>query len=210
MAYEIENYAPPLKKELPLLQYDIALYCSKFCELTDNVWPDYLVNFREKVTSYSKQLKRLKPLKRDIPPDIRIYILDHRLNLLFAALDDTGRMATYFSQFCVQYKHGDIEKHYYGDGAKAFDEHPFQQNGELCFRPDPQEIYEFNKLYGFVPSELFAAPTVLFFQGIELCRIDSTTMEHCVLLMEKFHSKNIVDIKSILQDVQLFDPIVFY
>lgn len=210
MTFDIEYFAPPLKRELPLLQYDIALYCSQFCEWTDGVWPEYLHDFKEKTLSYSKQLKRLRPRKKDISPDIRIYILDHRLNLLFAALDDTGKMATYISCFCAQYKRHNIERHYYGDGSKAFDEYPCKIDGQLCFRPDPRQTSAFNNQYGFVPSELFADPVVLFFQEDILTRVDSTTMEHCVLIMEKYHSKNLVDLKTIIRGIHLDDPISFY
>ena len=48
MSFGIETFAPPLKCKLPLLEYDIALYCSEFCKWTEGVWPEYLVDFKEK------------------------------------------------------------------------------------------------------------------------------------------------------------------
>ncbi len=209
MSFEIETFAPPLKRELPLLEYDIALYCSEFCKWTEGVWPEYLVDFKEKVLSYSRQLKRLKPQITDISPDIRIYILDHRLSLLFAALDNSGEMATFITKFCAQYERHDIEACYYGDGGKIADELPCKMNGELCFAPDFKELARFNRMYGFVPSEMFACPAVLIFQDEDLAAVYQTTMKHCVLIMDKFHDKNLVDLKSIISQVELCDPLMF-
>lgn len=210
--YGIEQFAPPLKQELPLLQYDIALYCNQFLKETCCVWPDYLNTLRDKVMSYATQLVTLKSRLRDVSPDIRIYILDHRLNLLFTALDSTGTIASYMSKFCAQYKKYESEQYYYGDGLNG--ESPlkpdlFELNGEEFYTPDPKELYSFNQQYGFVPSELFAVPAVLLFQGDSLKEIRRTTTEHCVLLMEKFHSKNLVDLKAILKGVDLFEPFTF-
>ena len=58
-------------------------------------------------------------------------------------------------------------------------------------------------------SEMFACPAVLIFQDDDLAAVYQTTMKHCVLIMDKFHDKNLVDLKSVLSQVELCDPILF-
>lgn len=204
--YSITGFAPPLKQDLPLLRYDISLYCTQLLKETCNIWPTYLENLHDRVMSYSTQMATLRPRKKEISPDIRIYILDHRLNLLFATLDSTGKIATFMSKFCAQYKKYEAEQYYYGDGMDGqspLEPQDYVINGEDVYTADPYVLKSFSERYGFVPSELFAAPVLLIFQGASLAEIRRTTVEHCVLLMEKFHSKNLVDLKKIVNSVEL-------
>lgn len=207
MKYSIENFTPPLKKELPLLHYDIALYCSEFCKAIHNIWPDYLPNFKEQMLSYAAQVKRLKPKISEISPDIRIYFLDNRLSLLFAALDETGKIATFISKFCAQYEKHNVERYCYGDGNKIGDAYPCKINGNFTFEYNWNELQNFNKTYGFVPVDDFSQPVMLIFQNDSLVEQRLITIKHCALLMEKFHSKNLLDLKAIVRDFPLMDVI---
>lgn len=208
----ITVFAPPLKQDLPLLRYDVSLYCTQLLKETCNIWPPYLENLHDRVMSYSIQMAALKPRKREISPDIRIYIFDHRLNLLFAALDNTGKIASFMSKFCAQYKKYEPEQYYYGDGMDGqspLEPQDYVINGEDVYTANPYVLKSFSERYGFVPSEWFASPVLLIFQGDSLVEIRCTTVEHCVLLMEKFHAKNLVDLKRIVNGVDLMPGFPF-
>lgn len=202
MRYDINDFNPPLKKPLPLFHFDVALYCAMFCDQI-KVWPGYLTDFREKVVAYAKQVKRCQPKEETISSDVRIYIFDQRLSLLFAALDSTGKIATYISKFSAQYRKYDIERYCYGDGSKIGAAYPYKVNGELSFEFDWNELHDFNMEYGFVPIEDFAQPVVTIFQGDALVESRFITLQHCILLLEKFHAQNLVDLKAMIRDIPL-------
>lgn len=206
MRYDLENFDPPVKQPLPFLRYDVSLYCAELCKQI-KVWPEYLKDYSEKAISYAAQRKKYRPKKSAIPPEIRIYIFDHRLFLLFAALDSTGDIATFMSKFCAQYRRHDIERHCYGDGSKIGECYPCKTADGFSFEPNWEELYQFEQDFGFVPLEDFAHPVVVIFQGDKLVEYRRTTMQHCVLLMEKYHSKNLVDLKAILKEIRRSDQI---
>lgn len=210
MPFDIQSIFPPLKKDLPLLEYDISLYCNRLLNEICGIWPKHLGILRERVVLSAAMLSQLKPNPRDIDPAIRVYILDHRMHLLFAMLDETGKAASFVSKFCVQYRKYDSENYYYGDSPDSpLVPAAFEFNGEEFYTPDPNELFNFNQKYGFVPTEWFAAPVVLIFHGDSLEEVRLTTMEHCVLLMEKFHSKNLVDLRAVIKGVPLLDATIF-
>ena len=199
MRYNIKDFNPPLKKPLPLLHHDVSLYCAAFCERV-KVWPEYLVEFKQKVTSYAKQAKRCQPKPDAGSTELRIYIFDQRLSLLFAAIDSTGKTAAFLSGFCSNYQNRDVERYCYGSGSKIGRAYPCYANGELSFEPDWDELSDFNARYGFVPIEDFAHPVVAIFQGDALVKSRPVTTAHCAALIEKFHSQNLVDLKAIVRD----------
>ena len=210
MLLNIQSILPPLKKDLPLLKYDISLYCNRLLNEICGIWPKHLGILRERVVLSAAMLNQLKPNPRDIDQAIRVYILDHRMHLLFVMLDETGKDASFVSKFCAQYKKYDRENYYYGDFPDSpLEPEWFEFNGEEFYTPPPNELFNFNDKYGFVPTEWFAAPVVLIFQGDSLEEVRLTTMEHCVLLMEKFHSKNLVDLRAVIKGVPLSDATIF-
>lgn len=194
--YKFEHHMPtytiPLKQELPCLEYDIAVYCDCLKSVISLPFPKYLSNYSECVNYHAKRIKTLKP--KVFPDSYRVYIVDYRLNILFATLDLNGKIATYFSKY-GKFGH-DIEDYYYGDGEYIGDVtlSNFQHNN--------QQIKIFSSKYGFLPIEEFSMAAALVYDGAELVERRSLSQFQTILLMEKYKSKNLVDWKAIVSGVK--------
>ena len=191
--YRFNNHVPdydiPLKEELPWLPYDIAIYCDNLLRIIDMPFPEYLNDYYHVLVNHACKLKKMKcPAPID---SYRVYIIDYRLNVLFATLDSTGIIATYFSKYG---KHGHmIEDYYYGDGS-------FIPGHILPGQPyDKQEMGEFSSEFGFLPMEEFSMSAAIVFSYNEMVERRPLSQFQTSLLMEKFHSKNLIDWKSIVK-----------
>ena len=190
--HKFENYIPeydiPLKSVLPCLEYDVAVFCDCLKWIIPMPLPKYLRKFSECLIYYSNRVDELKP--DTFPEAYRVYIMDYRLNILFAALDTTGKIATYFSKY-GKYAH-DIEDYCYGDGELI---------GDAIFPQmsyDSKSLLSFEKRYGFMPVDELSMASALVFQNEELLERRQISQFQTALLMEKFRSKNLIDWKSLV------------
>ncbi|RKJ33394.1 hypothetical protein D7X33_39155 [Butyricicoccus sp. 1XD8-22] len=190
----------PLKQPLPCLHYDFATYCSCLKQIIPAPLPEYLLDLSDVLEDYSKQIKRCRP--KSFPKEYRIYLIDYRLNILFAALDSTGNMANSFSRFGKEaYRITDC---YYGDGELIGDFHAYKEDGEVKFSYNSSEMLSFVVKYGFLPIEELAAPTAMIFAGEDLLECRSLSQYQLCLLLEQFRSKNLLDWKQLIKDAKSY------
>ena len=109
---DIFNYELSSKQTLPCFRYDLAVYCDCLKQVISVPLPPYLEDLSKRLDAYAKQIKRCRPAM--FPEAYRVYLVDYRLNFLFAAYDETGEIATYFSKFGT-FGHR-LTDAYYGDG----------------------------------------------------------------------------------------------
>ena len=81
----MSSYEVPLKQDLPCLKYDVSCYCELLLSVLPCSLPDYLSTFEKCLRRLARQKKSLKPTS--FPTGYRVYIIDYRLNILFASLD---------------------------------------------------------------------------------------------------------------------------
>lgn len=189
--YDINDYELPLKQPLPCFQYDLALYCDCLKQVIVAPIPPCLGTLRERVDDYATQINRCKP--KTFPESYRVYLVDYRLNFLFASLDGTGEIATYFSKY-GRAAHN-LTHAYYGDGSLVGDV-PIGGTYDL------KEILNFHMKYGFMPIEELAAPAALVYDQDQLVERVIISQYQLCLLMEKYRQENLVDWKHIIEDAQ--------
>ena len=182
----------PLKQELPCLEYDMSLFCKTLKGKIGNYAPEYLQNYISDVKNHAKRVQ-----KPDFPNAYRVYIVDYRLNILFAGLDTSGEIATFFSKFG---KYGfENENYYYG-----LDEHitrPFiASNGVIKY--DTASISSFSREYDFIPIEELSCASALIFDGnsFEECRLLSQLQT--AILLNKFSKNNLVDYDKLFLEAE--------
>lgn len=78
----MSSYEVPLKQDLPCLKYDVSCYCELLLSVLPCSLPDYLSTFEKCLRRLARQKKSLKPTS--FPTEYRVYIIDYRLNILFA------------------------------------------------------------------------------------------------------------------------------
>lgn len=200
--YKFENGVPkyylPFKKDFPWLDYDIAVYCDSFKKDVVVPTPQYLDSFGKCIDYYSRRIAEFTP--KSFPDSYRIYIIDNRLNVLFAALDSSGEMATYFSKY-GKFGHN-FEDYNYGDGA-CFEN--FSKNG---ISYDSKKLLAFSNNYNFVPLEIFASASALVFDESKLVEQRLLSQFQTCLLLEKFKSENLVDWDALVQYIK--DDVYFF
>lgn len=184
-----ENSIVPLKSDIPCIEYDLSVFCKCLLDIIPAPIPKYLSKYSEKLHYYASRINDLKP--SSFPEAYRAYIIDYRLNILFAALDTTGKMSTYFS------KYGrfapTIEDNYYGDGEKIGD--------ALLpsFTYDANSLKRFLRSYGFLPVEELSMASALVYEEDELVERRLLSQYQTQLLMEKYRRQNLVDWKTLIQ-----------
>lgn len=193
MADEINifNYELSTKQSLPCFRYDLAVYCDCLKKVISAPLPPYLGQLSKQLDAYAKQIKRCRPAM--FPEAYRVYLVDYRLNFLFAAYDETGEIATCFSKY-GRFGHG-LTDAYYGDGELIGDVLP---TGVY----DTREMIDFMNHYGFLPVEELASPAALVFDREYLVERCILSQYQLCLLMEKFRSKNLVDWTCNVRDAQ--------
>lgn len=181
----------PLKKPLPFLKYDMALYCENLKKRIIVEPPEYLRDYKKKINECINKYLCSKPSE---PVDaFRIYIVDYRLNVLFAGLDTTGEIATFFSKFGK--RGNEVEDWYCGDGeviggAVVFD-------GSNGFIYDKKSIKKFSDEYKFVPLEELSSAAVAIFDDDGLAEYLMLSQLQTTLLLQRYSCENLVDFKKL-------------
>ncbi len=188
---DIRDYYLPSKQPLPYFHYDLAVYCDCLKQVIAAPMPPYLQELSDIVDAYAKQIKTCKP--KEFPEAYRVYLVDYRLNFLFAAYDTTGSVATCFSKYgkCAH----KLTDSYYGDGELIGD---VSIMGTYNF----DEMMSFMYNYGFLPVEELAAPAALVYEQDRLVERRILSQYQLCLLMEKFREENLVDWVRLIQDAQ--------
>lgn len=184
-------YDLPFKEPLPCFHYDLALYCECLKQVIAAPMPPYLKELSDRVDAYANQAKKCKP--KEFPEPYRVYLVDYRLNFLFAGLDETGKIATCFSKYGKS-AHS-LTDAYYGDGSLIGDVFP-------AGTYNLEEMLNFTHHYGFLPVEELAAPAALVYDNDKLVERRILSQYQLCLLMEKYRSKNLIDWKRLIQDAK--------
>lgn len=192
---DICDYELPLKQALPCFHYDLAVYCDCLKQVISVPMPSYLKELSDLVDAYAKQAKKCRP--KEFPAAYRVYLVDYRLNFLFAAYDKTGKIATCFSKY-GKFAHR-LTDAYYGDGELIGDVPPMGTY-------DAEEMMGFMVHYGFLPVEELAAPAALVYDYDQLVERRILSQYQLCLLMEKFRSKNLIDWKYLIRKEQELYP----
>lgn len=186
----IQDFGPPLKRPLPCFQYDIALFCQAFQRLVPPIFPEYLSELQKMIDAFAEQAPACCP--KEFPLEYRVYLMDYRMNVLFAGLDKTGEIATCFSQYGKQaHKLTDA---YFGDGS-LFDPLRYSAKGSYY---DPVEVGDMVLKYGFLPLEELASPIALVYCGDKLDETRMLSQLQLCVLMERFREENLVDWEKII------------
>lgn len=189
--FDIYSYTPHLKQPIPCIHYDLALYCDCLKKAITAPLPPYLIEISDFIDNCAKAIKKCKP--SEFPEPYRVYLVDYRLNFLFAAFDSTGEISTFFSKYGK--KAHRITDAYYGDGSLIGDVMP----GETY---DLEEMLDFSGRYGFLPVEELAAPSALIYDNDQLVEKRLLSQYQLCLLMEKFSSENLIDWNPRIQDAE--------
>ena len=190
-----EKYSPsydvPLKQPLPCLEYDICLYCKLLLEMISVPFPEYLRDYEECLRYHADRLNQVTP--SEFSNELRVYIMDYRLNVLFAALDSDGKIATAFSKYPCNSTIP--EDYYYGDGEYI--------GGSLYpgQRYDTRSMLNFSLKYGFLPIEELSMSTTLVFYGDHLDDRRPLSQFQTQVLMQRYRTKNLVDWNAIVKSI---------
>lgn len=112
---------------------------------------------------------------------------------MFAGLDTTGEIATFFSKFSR--RGNEIEDWYCGDGeviggAVIFD-------GSNGFIYDKKSIKKFYNEYKFVPLEELSSAAVAIFDDDGLVEYLMLSQLQTTLLLQRYSNENLVDFKKL-------------
>ncbi len=185
------DFSIPLKHEINCLNYDIALYCKSLIDCLHDIFPDYLKIYKSKIHSYANNLQEYKP--EHFPLGYRVYIIDNRLNIIFAGLDKSGKMSTFFSYYS-KYEHN-IEDYHFGDGEKLEE----KINGFTDY--NSKGLKQFSESYGFMPIEELSMLNVLICNEDEIKEQRLISTFQTMILLEKYRTKNEIDWKQIINRI---------
>lgn len=191
-----ENPIVPLKSDIPCIEYDFSVFCECLLDIIPGSIPQYLSTYSERIKYYASHKNELKPAS--FPDAYRIYIIDYRLNILFAALDTNGKMSTYFSKY-GKYAQRE-EDYYYGNG---------EQFGDALipsFSYDKSSMERFQQSFGFLPIEELSMASALIYDGDDLADRRPLSQYQTQVLIEKYRSKNQVDWEKIIQQEKSLYP----
>lgn len=186
----------PLKSEIPCINYDFSVFCECLLDIIPCSLPQYLSTYNERLKYHASLKDSLRPAS--FPEAYRVYIIDYRLNILFAALDTDGKMPTYFSKYGRHAQN--MEDNYYGDGEK------FGDALIPSFTYDGNSMKHFLHSFGFLPIEELSMASALVYDGDELSDRRLLSQYQTQVLIEKYRSKNLVDWKSIIQQEKSLYP----
>jgi len=193
----INDYVVPFKddKEIPCFHYDIAHYCKLIKDIMPTPFPKYLCDYGELITDYSKQIKKVTP--KFFPNAYRVYIIDYRLNVLFASLDTSGKIATSFSKYG---KFGfRTEDYYYGIGESI--------GGVFHgFNHDRIKLMSFLSDFGFLPIEELSMSAALIYNGAEIEERVKLSQYQVLALMERFRKNNFISWKQRIDNTKSLHP----
>lgn len=185
------SYEIPLKQPLPCLEYDVSCYCDLLLSIFPCPLPEYLETYEECLRHHANRRKQVTP--SEFSNDLRIYIIDYRLNILFAALDSDGKIATGFSKYACQ--SSILEDYCYGDGEYI--------GGSLLpgEHYDTHSMADFSIKYGFLPIEELSMATALIFVGNHLDDRRPLSQFQTQVLMHRYRTKNLVDWNTIIKSI---------
>lgn len=185
--YRFHNNSPiydiPFKEEIPCLEYDFAVFCKKLKNMVAISLPLYMQEFRSFLDYYPKQVKKLKP--KSFPTGKRIYIVDNRLNFIFATIDNDGSIDRFFRHYAQHGFHS--EDYTFGDENTATVplDSPCERNLNA--------LREIKKKYDTLPIDELTLPAILIFDQDSLKMYHSISFFQACSLMEKYRSVNYVD-----------------
>ncbi|MFI3230261.1 MAG: hypothetical protein R3Y29_01750 [bacterium] len=186
----------PLKKEIPYLKYDFSRYCAKLKEGFIVELPEYLRSFNESLNYNISQLS--KNIPKEPPSGYRIYIIDYRLNILFATIDPTGKIPTFCLAYSKQYH--DITDYLFGNG----------RTGKIpisYIECDEFQLDKFKNTFGYLPIEELCTNFVAIFDAENLTELRYLTPYQTQFLLEKYKTKNYIDWKQIVKNT-IVDPVI--
>lgn len=185
--YRFHNNSPvydiPFKTEIPCMEYDFAVYCQKLQTMVSIPLPLYMEEFRSFLDYYPKQIKKLKP--KTFPIGKRIYIVDNRLNFIFATIDNNGSTNRFFRHYAQHGRHS--EDYTFGDENTATT--PLDSPGKRNFNAQ----LEIRREYDMLPLDELTMPAVLIFDQYSLEMYHPISFFQACSLMEKFRSVNYID-----------------
>lgn len=189
-------YEIPTKEPLPCLEYDIACYCKLLLSTFPCKLPNYLESYEKCLKHNAKRLKQSKP--SSFPNEFRIYLVDYRLNILFAALDPDGKIATGFSKYSCQ--SSIPEDYYYGNGEFI---------GGSLLPGEPYDAFSmsgFSSKYDFLPIEELSMASSLIFVGEHLDDRRPLSQFQTQVLMHRYRTKNLINWNAIVKNLSYDFP----
>lgn len=195
--YRFHNNSPvydiPFKTEIPCMEYDFAVYCDNLKKVITIPLPFYMEEFKRFLDYYPKQVKKLKP--SHFPDGKRIYIVDNRLNFIFATIDTVGTINQFFRHYG---KHGfHAEDYTYGDEETA--QTPLASL--LSYNYDA--LMEIKMQYDTIPLDEMTLPAILIFDQDRFELHRNISFFQACTLMEKYRSQNYIDWKALVKQLKI-------
>lgn len=185
--YRFHNNSPvydiPFKTTIPCLEYDFAVYCKFLKTCIAIPLPIYMEEFRSFIEYYPKQIKKLKPAR--FPSGKRIYIMDNRLNFIFATIDKTGNVKRFFYGYA---RHG-LHAEDYTFGSEDTASTPIETLGYRNY----DALMKIRSEYDTLPLDEITMPSILIFDQDRLETHHKISFFQACTLMEKYRAINYID-----------------
>lgn len=185
--HDIHEVNPFFKAPVSSFPYDLALWAKMLNEMHPFAFSSLLndtSDFPERIRTFAKQVEKVKPAS--FAHRLRCYIFDHRLRVLFLAVDDDGELTQ--DLFLYGKQRHDIADNVYGD------EQPFltlDLSSKYGYHNDTVEA--FVKKYDFTPLELFGSSSLVIMENDAISSVFSLSPYEVVLLTKRYASSNLVD-----------------
>lgn len=193
--YRFHNNSPvhdiPFKTEIPCMEYDFAVFCKRLKETISIPLPLYMEEFKSFLDYYPTQVKKLKPSR--FPDGTRIYIIDNRLNFIFATIDNSGSIRRFFRHYAQHGRH--LEDYTFGDENTATT--PLDSPGKRNYAAQ----LKIKKEYDTLPLDELTMPAVLFFEQEFLKYYHPISFFQACSLMEKYRSENYIDWNALVDQL---------
>lgn len=175
----------PVKKPVPSLMYDVALWCEYLNRIFPGNASRSLSNssFHDQLASYAAQAEAVKP--EAFPHRLRVYIFDPRLHPVFLAVDQEGELSTILSSFAHYVGHRPTDFVY--GMSSIFDDF------SSPLGVDMSSIQSFTRRYDIIPLEPFGAPTLVVFEEDQLVEQRRISIFSTVRILHQFQAENLID-----------------
>lgn len=182
----------PLKCECPSLEFDItSIIKNLFLGEEYYPFPERLQRIENIINFYND----LNPVASSFDTAYRIYILDQRLNLIFACFTNQGDIP----QFCDL-----LSRQYASSECYTF------SNLTPSNKREADYIMRAVKKLEFTPYDSLNSPTlVISYDANPIYRLFHLTHYQATLITEKFHEYNMVDWDTILSKIEFLPVIKF-
>lgn len=186
----------PVKKPVPSLLYDVALWCQYLMRIfpEDAVTSLHTSHFWDQLTSYAPQAEDVRP--DSFPHRLRVYIFDNRLHPIFLAVDEEGELTTVLADFAHYDGHRPSDFVY---GQNPDFNNPYGPGGV-----DLSTVRSFIQKYDIIPLEPFGAPTLVVFQGDQLSELRAISHLSVIRVLHQFQSENLIDFSQYAPIVPLW------